>query len=100
MTDVLLFLHLFQVEEETTAQAETTRDRRKTKARIKVPPVIKPVEVDKKDKKERDQWLVIQATLQDAQGIRDSIGGLTWHEGLGSKTVDTVQNLLKRAAGV
>lgn len=55
--------------------------------------------MDKKDKKEKDQWLVVQGTLQDSQGIRDSIAGLNWQEGLCSKTVDVVQNLMKRVAG-
>ena len=96
--DFLIFLS--QIEEETLAPAETPRDRRKTKARIKVPAVIKPVEADKKDKKERDQWLVVQGTLQDSQGIRDAIAALKWQEGLSPKTVETVQNLMKKAAGM
>ena len=49
-------------EETSAATVDTSRDgRRKTKHRIKVPPsTTKPTEVDKKDKKERDQWLLVQ----------------------------------------
>jgi len=87
-------------EEDQLTVAPDARDaRRKTKARIKAPPP-KPVELDKKDKKEKDQWLLVQGALQDAQGVRDAIGSLEWSEGLGQRTVDTVENLLKRAAGL
>lgn len=65
-----------------------------------MPPAAKPVEVDKKDKKERDQWLTVQSALQDAQGIRDALSSLSWETGLSPKTVDTVELALKRAAGM
>eukprot|EP00116_Pleurobrachia_bachei_P002703 sb/3462965/ len=87
-------------QDELMTVPDVATSRRKTKARIKAPINIKPVEMDKKDKKERDQWLLVQGALQDAQAVRDGISKLSWEDGLNTRTVETVQSMLKKLSGM